>query len=359
MSKVSKNNELTLKEVAELILNVGETVTVLVQGHIGTGKSTLLEILGEARPDAYTCYFDCTTADVGDMSGPKYSTINGMDVLSFVPNENLGMHLDKPVILMFDEFAKGPLPLQRAARRVMLERKNGVHALPKGSIVFATTNLGLEGVGDILPAHARNAICVVTLGKPKAMTWVEDYAIPKALHPVVIGTAIEYPSMFESFENVEDPNSNPYIFHPKQARAAFVTPRSLRLASDIMYATERMPSHVRLNALAGVIGEAAAAVMMTISNLHDDTPAWEAVIANPTVSPLPKSGVSSCMLVSKAAMRVERSTFDAWMTYMLRMPKEAQALFAKTIMRSTNKQLAATHQAYTDWTQANMWIFEV
>lgn len=359
MSIVSKNNELTLNEVAELILKVGETVTVLVEGHMGTGKSTLLEILGKAMPDAHLCYFDCTTADVGDMAGPKYSTINGMDVLSFIPNELLGMHLNKPVILLFDEFAKGSLAVQRACRRVMLERKNGVHALPKGSRVFATTNLGIEGVGDVLPAHARNALCRVRLGKPDPRTWVEEYALPSGLHPVVIGTVLEYPSMFESFETVEDPNSNPYIFHPKQQRAAFVTPRSMRMASDVMYATEGMSGHVRQQALAGVIGEAAAAVMMMVSNLNDDTPAWEAVVAHPEHAPLPKSGVSSCMLVTKAAMRVERHTFDAWMTYMKRLPKESQALFAKSVMRSNNKALAATHQAYSDWTVDNMWIFEV
>lgn len=355
--KVSKNNDLTLKEIADLIVSVGETVTVLVEGHIGTGKSTLLQIIAAMRPDAYPCYFDCTTADVGDLAGPKYSTVNGVDVLSFVPNENLGMHLDKPVILMFDEFAKGPLPVQRASRRIMLERKNGMHALPKGSIVFATTNLGLEGVGDILPAHARNAICVVKLGKGKPMTWVEDYAIPNNLHPVVIGTALEYPTMFESFEDVEDPNSNPFIFHPKQARAAFVTLRSLRMASDIMYATEHMTSHVRTHALAGVIGEAAAAVMMTLSGLNDDLPAWERVIADPYTCPVPKSGVACCMLVTKAAMRVDRSSIDAWMEYLIRLPKETQALFARTIVRSSNSGVATTCEAFTNFAKNSLYLF--
>ena len=352
-----RKNELTLKEVAELILNVGETVTVLVEGHMGSGKSTLLQVLSQMRPDAYPCYFDCTTADVGDLSGPKYSTVNGIEVLSFVPNENLGMHLDKPVILMFDEFAKGPLPVQRASRRIMLERKNGMHALPKGSIVFATTNLGLEGVGDILPAHARNAICVVRMGKGAPMTWIEDYAIPNNLHSVVIGTALEYPTMFESFEDVEDPNSNPYIFHPKQARAAFVTLRSLRMASDIMYATERMPSHVRMQALAGVVGEAAAAAIMTLSTLNDDLPVWERLIAEPDTCPVPKSGVACCMLAAKAAMRVDHSSIAAWMSYVVRMPKETQALFARTVVRSANSGVATTCGAFTNWAEKNIYLF--
>jgi energy-coupling factor transporter ATP-binding protein EcfA2 len=358
MNNVTKmHSEITLPQVVDLIAQVGDKVTVLVQGHIGSGKSSIHKILQERFPNHYPVYFDCTTkADSGDISVPKFVNINGTDVVSFVPNEEFGLHQDKPVLLMIDELGKNKAILNPLTR-LMLERVLGTYKLPEGSIVFATTNLGAENVGDMLPPHVRNRICVVKMEKTKAMPWVEDFAIPNALHPVVIGTAVEYPQIYESFEDVEDPNSNPDIYHPKQLRAAFVTHRSMHRASDIMFATEGFTDNVRIHALMGVVGESAAMKIMTISRLNDDMPAYERVIADPEGCPLPKSGVSACMMVAKIAIRVERETFDNCLTYLQRMSKEVQALFARTIMRSPKKNLAASHKSFVAWASENMYLF--
>lgn len=358
MSTITRSyDSLTLPQVADLIAAVGDTVTVIVQGHIGSGKSSLHKILAERFPDHYPVYFDCTTkADSGDISVPKFKTINGQDVVSFVPNEEFGLHQDKPILLDIDEVGKNKAILN-ALTRLMLERKLGAYELPKGSIVFATTNLGLENVGDLLPAHVRNRVCVVEMEKPGAMQWVEDFAIPNSLHPVVIGTVLEYPTMFQSFKDVEDPNSNPDIFHPKQQRAAFVTHRSMHKASDIMKATEHLPDAVRIHALMGVIGESAAMKLMTISKLNDDMPAYERAITDPENCPVPKTGVTTCMMVAKMAMRAERETFSNCMTYIKRMPKEAQALFAKTIIKAATGSMAATHADFTAWARENEYLF--
>lgn len=346
-------SEISLSDCVDLIASVGDKVTVFAQGHIGTGKSSMLKILGKRFPDYHLSYIDCTNLDVGDLAIPK---VDG-DVSTFVPNEILGLHLAKPVILMFDELSKATTAVKKAVLRIMLERSHGTRVLPAGSLVFATGNLSLEGVSDMLEAHARNRLCAVKIRKPTAMEWVEQYAIHNNVDPVVIGTVIEFPAMLESFENVEDPSNNLYIHHPKSPRAAFVTPRSLEKASDILKATRAMPDDVRIHALCGVIGEAAAMDMMTMVKLDADLPTWERIIADPDSTPIPKSGVASCMVIAKAAMRVDKDCFGQWMLYLARMPKEAQALFARTIMRGDKKGMAATFGPFTDWARTNMYLF--
>ena len=358
MSRINRPYEMiALQEVANLIAQVGDKVTVLAQGHIGTGKSSMLKMLADKYPDHHPCYLDCTTLDVGDISVPKIKAMEHAEVTSFIPNENLGFHLDKPVILMIDELGKASKSVMNALLRIMLERRLGVHALPEKSIVFATTNLGAEGVGDLLPPHARNRLCVVKVRKPTSTEWIENFALLNNVHPVVVGTAMEYPSMFESFEDVDDPNSNHYIYHPKSPRTAFVTPRSLEKASDILKATDYLPDDVKVHALMGVIGEAAAMDILTIQKLDDAMPTWERVIADPSDCPLPKNGVANCMMVAKAAMRVEKESMDAWMTYLLRLPKEVQALFGKTIMRGPKKGMAATHREFVKWAGDASYLF--
>ena len=50
-----------LDEIAQAIIAGGHQRTILVQGHMGTGKSSLLNMLSAELPKHVACYFDCTT----------------------------------------------------------------------------------------------------------------------------------------------------------------------------------------------------------------------------------------------------------------------------------------------------------
>ena len=94
--------------------------TVLVQGHMGIGKSTLLEMLGK-KTGYPTFYFDCTTADLGDIMIPKINHLEGVDFVSFAINEMLGLHKDKPVVIDLDELGKANPAVKKGLTRFMLE----------------------------------------------------------------------------------------------------------------------------------------------------------------------------------------------------------------------------------------------
>ena len=164
MSNLYKS--LTLNQTADLISAVGDTTTILAQGEMGIGKSSILKILQAKHPNHFVCYGDMTTKDVGDLLIPKIRSLNDTEVTSFIPNEEFGFHLNKPIILMLDEIGKASKAVMNACLRLMLERKLGTYSLPEGSIVFATTNLAQEGIGDMLPPHARNRMTVVKVSKP-------------------------------------------------------------------------------------------------------------------------------------------------------------------------------------------------
>lgn len=358
MSKINKQySSVSLNDAANIIAAVGDKVSVLLQGEMGCGKSSILKVLAERFPDHNPIYLEAQTLDLGDLCMPKFQQVNGHDVVSFIPNASLGVHLGKPVILMLDELSKASKAVLNALLRVILERKLGEHALPEGSIVFATGNLSMEGLADSLPAHARNRLCQIKMRKPTAMEWVEDYGIRAGVHHIILGAAIEFPAMFESFENVEDPSSNHYIYHPKQQRTSFVTPRSLEKASDILKATEHLPDDVVLHSLIGVIGEAGAMDILTLRKLDDTLPSWEQIIRDPEGTKIPKGAAAACMTTSKAVQRVERDTFDAWMTYVERLPKEVQALFARSVMRSAKVSVATTHKGFSSWAAKNSFMF--
>lgn len=352
-------SSISMQETIKLISAVGERMTVLVQGEMGCGKSSILKELALLYPDHIPCYVDLTTKDVGDFLIPQIRTLNGTPVCSFIPNEEFGFHLGKPLLLMLDEIGKASKAVLNATLCCMQERKLGVHKLPEGSIIFATTNLSIEGLGDNIPPHARNRLCVVKMRKHTGEEWRWNFAQNAGIDPVVIATVLEYPAMTASFEDYERPDMNEYINDPRVPRAAFVTFRSLEKASDVLKACREFPEDVLTHALFGIIGERATMDMMNILKLSNTLPAWSEIVNNPMTTMIPSNGASTCLIVSKALSNVENNTFDAWMTYMARLPREAQALFSMGVMstKSPKRSIAITNTHFTSYCVNNGYLF--
>lgn len=348
---------LTLKQCVDLITNVGQDVTVLVQGDMGSGKTSLLKEVC-ARTKMRGVYFDCTTKDLGDLFLPRISDTEGGDFVSFVPNEEFGLHHNEPIVLMLDELGKNR-SIMNGLLRVMQERSVGSRPLPEGSIVFATTNLGTEGVGDMLPPHARNRIMVTRMQKPNADAWME-WAMAHDIDPSLCAAVKEFPQMLDSFTDVENPQDNPYIYDPRDSsRTSFVTPRSLEKLSHVLKKRAVLGDDIVLQAGIGLVGAKAMHDIMTMVNLGDTLPSHEAIVADPMKTKLPTAIGAKIMLAIRSVQRAEQEDFDAVFAYMQRCPMETTALFATSIIKIKSKTIWVTRkQSFTDFVTKNYALFQ-
>ena len=348
-----------INQLVTLLQGLGPKRTVLIEGDMGIGKSTLLTMLKERLPDYTAAYFDCTTKDVGDIFIPAVGEVDGeASYVRFVPNEEFGLHHGKTVILMFDEFGKANPAVKQAVRRTMLERTVGAKPLPKGSIVLATTNLGAEGVGDLLAAHQRNAITVVRMRKPSAGEWIE-WGINNGVHPTVLGWVKDNPEVMQSFTEVPDPEENPYIFHPRATdRDAFVTPRSLHAASDILH-TPGLDDDTVTAALIGTVGARAAMDMAAYIKLAGQLPKREEIMNDPLSAKVPDSAASICMVVFRALSTMTQDFIDPWMTYLQRLDATAQGLFVNGARNPeySKRSMVVTNKQFTAWAMTNGYVF--
>ncbi len=350
---------LGLDQVEALIRKSGALRTILVQGDMGTGKSTLLTVLAKALPDHTPCYFDCTTKDLGDITIPNIAKLDdGTGYVTYLTNEELGAHNNTPVIIMIDEFGKANPAVKNALLRLILERKIGSYTLHPDSIIFATTNKGSEGVGDLLPPHARNRMTVVQTRKPTNMEWIE-WGINNEIDHTLLGWCKDNPQLFYSFEDVKDPDDNPYIFHPKQQRAAFVTPRSLEAASDILKARDGLDDQTVTAALMGTIGERGAMDLMAFVKLADQLPSAESIKQDPKNAKVPNSAAGICMVVYRTLASLEKDWVDPWMDYLVRLDKEAQGMFANGVRapKYSKQSLVMTNKKFTEWAMNNNYMF--
>ena len=359
---------LGINQTADLIGTIGRDITVVVQGNMGTGKSSIINILADRFPNHKPVYLDCTTlTDSADMFMVKYSEDG--KTFKTVPLEDLGLHLpDQPIILMLDEIGKCNRSVILACNRIMLERKHSGYELHPDSIVFATTNLGSEGLGDLLPAHTRNRITVVTMRNPDNMEFIEDFGINNDLDPALLGFCKEKPELFHSFEQYENPEENPYIPHPRANRVAFTTPRSLHRASDILKKREQLCEldkhgnkiYPQLTAaLVGTIGDRAALDLAAFIALADKLPTREQIETDPMNAPVPDSPAAVCMVVYRALATIERKWVDPWLTYMNRLSKEAQGLFVNGVRapQYSRRDYVVQHKKFQDWCMANNYMF--
>lgn len=360
MSNAQTMYALNLDQIATAIRNGGNKRTILVQGHMGTGKSSLLNTLAAELPTHTACYFDCTTKDLGDISIPKLAMLDGdgSDYVTYATNEELGAHHEGPIILMIDEYGKANPAVKNSMLRLMLERKIGSYALHPDSLVFATTNLGAEGVGDLLPPHARNRMTVVTSRKPNNIEWIE-WGINNDIDHTLLGWAKDNPQLFASFEDIKDPEENPYIYHPRDQRAAFVTPRSMEAASDWLKQREAFDDQTLTSLLMGTIGARGAMDLMAFVKLADQLPSLESIKQDPHNAKVPDSAAAVCMVVYRALAALEKEWLDPWLDYMVRLDKEAQGMFANGVRtpKYSKQSMVFTNRKFTDWAMANNYMF--
>lgn len=348
---------LSLDQITQSILS-DCTQTILVQGDMGTGKSSMLHTLAQELPSHTPCYFDCTTKDVIDLALPNVSELNGIKYIEFVLNEEFGLHHGKPVIIMIDEIGKAKHGLRRALTRLLQEHEIGNTKLPEGSIVFATTNLGEEGLGDILEAHARNRVTMVKSRKPTAEEWIY-WGVANGVDPAVLGWVRNTPQVMQSFTEVEDPRDNPYIFHPKAQRESFVTPRSLYAASKWVKQRNVLDDETVTALLIGTIGQRAALDMMSFITLADQLPRMQDIKDDPDNALVPTNAAAICMVVYNALSTIDYDWIDAWMIYLDRLDKEAQGLFANGVAhpKYPKQTVVYSNAKFTDWAMKNQHMF--
>jgi len=350
--------QINLPQCVDLIVAVGHRRTVLAQGDMGNGKSSMIHMIGDKLPKHRKVYFDATTKDLGDIMIPSMQSIERDGCVRMIPNEELGIHLDGPIILMLDEIGKANQAVKNAMLRLIQERQIGSYTLHPDSVVFATTNKGSEGVGDILPAHVRNRMIVVQIKKTDHMDWIE-WGINNGIDHSLLGWVKDNPHLMASFEDIKDPSENPYIFDPRAQRAAFVTPRSLHSASDILKSREGIDDITLTAALMGTIGDRGAMDLMAFVSLSDQLPTLQSIKDSPLTAKVPDSAAAICMVVYRTMSALDKDWINSWMDYLPRLDTEAQAMFANGVRaKNYSKQsMVMTNKKFTDWAMENNHLY--
>lgn len=273
-------------QVIALVKAIGETKTVLVKGHMGSGKTDLAYTLfADKRYDGFKkTIIDCTTLYDGSVSMPDLN--RATQTSTELPNERFGLSATNhrgiegsvPSIIFLDEIGKVTQSVKDFLAPIIYERRIGELYFPEGSIIFAATNLDEEGLGDEIPAHFRNRVIIVNMRKPSVNEWL-DWATNNGVNPFVISAVENTPLVFD-----ETQKGNPYVYDADNPVVAFVTHRSLTTASMLMN-TAGIDEETLHEALVGTVGAPFTTVLHTYREFGSKLPTVKQIIDGTAVAP--------------------------------------------------------------------------
>jgi MoxR-like ATPase len=350
MAEIHFGKSVTLKQAATLIAT-NPTTRFMLRGEPGIGKSSLLRSVAEQLGFDHA-YIDVPNMDLGDIAMPVID--HDSKTTRYYPNARFKVHEGKPLVIMLDEFSKGADPVKNMLHP-MLEKANprlGDLSLSEQTVVFLTGNLTTDGVGDSLKAHSLNRIVPVTVSKPTAEEWL-DWAVPRGIEAEICAWVNQFPHALASYTDPAQ-SDNPYIYNPRKPQQAFVSPRSLETASNIVRTRKLNDPDAVIAALAGAVGEAAARDIQAYVEYSDQLPTWEQQVKMPDTTKVPTSPGACAITVFAAITRVEKNTITPFMQYLERFDPEWQAVFAINIAKTASKQaIAFSCKAFADWVAKN------
>jgi hypothetical protein len=354
MSIINFGSRVSLTEAAQLIAAIGTTNTILLKGEKGIGKSAIMKLLPEYLGPGYEyAYFDMGNKSEGDTAIPFPD--KERKVMEFFINTALKLHSGKPVVIMLDEFGKASRSIQNMMHTLLEVDGKRIHDtfLPEGSIVFLTTNLAEEGLGDMLLDHSIDRLTVVEVRKATAPEWL-PWAAENGIHPALMAWVDQTPTVLASFRDDDFDQDNPYVYNPKRVQGKFITLRSLELGSNVIWGKDKISQNALACALIGTLGEAGARDIESFIAFQDEIPTRESIINTPESATIPTSTGAIITLLFNLERVVDADTINPIMKYVNRLDAEHQAVFCTTLARSKSKQkIAFTNKAFTDWAREN------
>jgi hypothetical protein len=343
------NNVVSLSDAAQIIASTGDVTTTVLVGEPGVGKSSLrndiLNLLGWSQDQCV--YLDAPLLDFPDFYMPDVN--NGKTTNAYHDR----WHLDstKPHLYMVDEIGKMAGVARPMITRFLLERTVSDQPIPKGSIIFATSNLSTDGVGDSFPAHMNNRVSTLQVSKPDADSVVE-FGTKHGMNGTLIYFVRENPEVCQSYTDLDEDaqKNNKYIFNPKHNTKAFVSNRSLWMASNTLNKMEAgvLNKTQAMAHICGALGSPATAELWATVELADSLPTRSSIYNSPATARLPDNLAAQLLLATRLASGLADDNADATTEYMSRLEAEIQAVTGRLIFKS-KATIAMRSKAMRDW----------
>lgn len=322
---------------AMLEFNIQADKPTMLWSAPGVGKSSMVHQVAERHRAGGKTFglvdFRAVLRDPVDLRG--LPSVDGDFSKWLVPDDlpQAGRDGEEGIFFMDEVNAASP-SMQAACFGLVLDRKVGNYTLPEGWRIVAAGNRQKDrAAAQKMPTALANRFSHIEV-EADVPTFTK-YANEKGLPPELIAFIRWRPALLHDMKG--------------DTSMAFPTPRSWEQASKSIGA----PQNIRLQLLAGDVGEGAAGEMEGFLRVYQSLPSIDSVIMDPDGAKVPGEAEVSARyaIVSAIAAKATTQNFGNIMRYANRMPREFATML---VVDSTRRDVSLTHtKAFAEWTIAN------
>jgi hypothetical protein len=374
MAQVTTATRVTLDELVTAVSIVGKKRTIIARGEPGIGKSWSVKQLASKFPKHKAIIVDCTRMlDQGDFWATYLDDKpNGEKVARQAILDMFDFDVSEPLLLQLDEIGKATKAALNVLLTVIFDRRMGNRYLHPDSIVYCTTNLTSDGVGDFVPAHARSRAVYLEIQKPVAginpvtgevtKGSFGEFMLKSNFDSALIAWVARNPNCMDSYRDFTDKDwNNPYAYHPTKGAESYVCPRSVHACDDILKERDALGSRLTMSLLSGAAGEAFARDFSAFLMIKDKLTSIAAVISSPDSADMPVEGdaVAYCVMVQQLVQHLNKDTIEPFVKYVKRMGNEWQAMFGRSVIAADDvkRDVGVKSESFRKWAMDNQWMF--
>jgi MoxR-like ATPase len=220
----------------------GLTVSWMLHGRPGVGKTQIVQQMAD-RMGAKLFDLRLTTIEPQDLRGLPYYDHETKRTVWYRPED---LPEEGPAVLFLDELTAASPYLQPTVYGLLQERRVGRHLLPDSVFVVAAGNAVEDGAVAYEMGTALSDRLVHMTVRASASDWLDNFAVPRGLHPAVTAFIRVRPDLLETTEEALE-----------RGQMISATPRSWERVSRILRSVS--DRRVRNVMVAGTVGEAVAA----------------------------------------------------------------------------------------------------
>jgi hypothetical protein len=247
-------------------------------------------------------------------------------------------------IIVVDEDDKLNPDEKKIFGEAALSKRLASHQLPPGWCVWFAGNRASDKSGSTKElSHLNNRVLTINVDHDAAglIEWFEEQGgLPETMSFVRENEAIVFP------DRVPDDFSP---FCTSRSLAAWDMHLRLLIESGIPHS--EVLTGLTLEEGNGLIGMSATAQYVATWRLSSQLPAYEAIIADPTGTPIPTRIDAQMMAIYKIANNVTKADAGAAMTYVQRMSDEFSINFVRRLMKRDKKLINV--KEISDWALKN------
>jgi hypothetical protein len=237
---------------------------------------------------------------------------------------------ERPMALFLDELFQAPVQVQNVVAPIVLEQRIDDIRLPEGSwVVFASNRQEDKAGTNRVPSHLPNR-CTIYYGPDANIDDWSEWALDNGVRVEVIQFLRMRPNLLHDFD---------------AARLVNATPRQWASVGRML---NDLPEALRMETIAGRVGEGPAAELTGFMRIAAQLPPKEVILTDPKNAPVPEDPSALFAVTGMLAQATTVNNFDSIAIYMERTPPEFQAMLVKDALRQTKQAIAST-KAFVSW----------